>query len=118
MGQTVVHHHLVIFDQVHFSFVFGSEVVLTLAVEVTLLDHGGGVALVSLAEAVLSLVVLAQIVVERVFAVGSSVGHAQASGRVRDVRVTTSTVVNVDDGLGMDIGQIVAGALFKVVESS
>ena len=81
----VVHHHLIVFDEIHFSLVFWSEVVLTLAVEVTLLRHGGSVALVSLAEAVCSLVILAEIIVECVLSVSSSVSDAEATRRVRDV---------------------------------
>ena len=75
-------------------------------------------ALVSLAEAVCSLVVLAEIIVESVLSVSSSVRDAEATRRVRDVRVATSTVVDVDDRLGVNVGQLVAWALFQVVEGS
>ena len=109
---------MVVFDQVHFSLVFRSKVVLALAVEVTLLRNRSSVALVSLSEAVLPLVVLAKIIVESVLSVSSSVRDAQAAGRVRDVRVATSAVVDVHDGLRVDIGQLVAWALFQVVERS
>ena len=118
MGQTAVHRKLVVFDEIHLSLEFWVEVVLTLAVEVALLCHSCGVALVSVSEAVCSLIVLAEIIVECVLSVSSSVSDTQTARRVRDVGVATSTVVDVYDGLGVNVGQVVAWALFEVIESS
>ena len=75
----MVHHHLIVLYQIHFSLVFLVEMVLTLTVSVTLLEHRRGAALVSSTERVLSGVVLAQVVVERLLTVDRLVGNAQAS---------------------------------------
>ena len=48
----MVQHHLVVLNQVHFSLVFVTVVILTLAVHVAFLCHCGCMAFVTLAEAV------------------------------------------------------------------
>ena len=117
-GKAVIQHHLVVFHQIHFSLVFIIEVVLTLAILITFLCHCGGVALVSGSKPVLSLIVLSQVVVERALAVSWCVLHAQATRHVRDVGISTATIIHIHDGLGMDGGEVVSWALLEVVESA
>ena len=78
----MVHHHLVVLYQIHFSLVFLIEVVLALTVRVTLLEHRCSAALVSSTESVLPVVILTQVVVERLLAMDWLVRNAQASIRV------------------------------------
>ena len=47
---------------------------------------------------------------------GWSVVRAQTSGGVGDVCVTATSVVNVDDGLAVDVGQRLGWALLQVLE--
>ena len=78
----MIHHHLVVLYQIHFSLVFLIEVVLALTVRVTLLEHRRGAALVSPTESVLPVVILTQVVVEGLLAMDWLVRNAQASIRV------------------------------------
>ena len=103
-GKAVIQHHLVVLHEVHFSLVFFTKVILTLAVLVTFLCHRCCMALISGSKPVLSLIVLSQVVVECTLAVSWYILAAQATGRVRDVGVTTATVVHIHDRLGMDAG--------------
>ena len=77
--ESLVHHHLVVPHEIHFSVELRVEVILTFAVDVPLFLHGGRVALVPLAKPVHPLVVLPQIVIERTLSVGWGVLHSQAS---------------------------------------
>ena len=117
-GEAVIQHHLVVFHEIHFSLVFFTEVILTLTVLVTFLCKRGSVALIFLSKPVCSLIVLAQVVVECALAMSWCVLHTQATRRVGDVSVTTTAIVHVYDGFGMDAGQIVRRTLLKVVESA
>ena len=81
-GETVVHHHLIVLYQIHFSLVFLIKVILTLAVCVTLLHHCRCARFVSSSETVLPLVVLAQVVVESSVSMGWEILRAQATGVV------------------------------------
>ena len=98
-SEALVQHHLVVLNEVHFAFILLTEVILTLTVLVSLLCHRCCVTHVSLSKAVLSLIVLSQIIVERSLSMGWDILRTQASRKVRDVCITSATVIHVNDWL-------------------
>ena len=54
-----------------------------------------------------SLVVLSQVRVESAVAVGWTVVRAESTRAIRDVGVTSTAIVHVDHGLGVDVRQVV-----------
>ena len=65
-----------------------------------------------------ALVVFAQVRVKSALAVGCTVLLSEASRRVADISVTTTSVVDVHYWLRVDISQIVRGSLLKELEST
>ena len=47
-----------------------------------------------------------------------SVVAAQTAGRVADIRVAAASVVDVDDGLRVDVRKIMGGSLLEELESA
>ena len=97
--KSVVHHHLVVSDKVHFPRELRVEMVLTLTVYVTLLLHGCSVTHISLTESIHPLVIMPQIVVECTFSMSWSILNSQTSRSVRYVCITPASVVNVNNRL-------------------
>ena len=62
------------------------------------------------------LVILAQVSVEGALSVGRSVVGAEATRRVRDVGVTTASIVYVHDRLRVDVGQWLSRTHLQVLE--
>ena len=75
----MVHHVLVVPYEGHFSFEFRVEVVLSFCKHVTLLSHCSGVAFLSVTEAITLLIILAETVVESLFAMGRVVHLSKTS---------------------------------------
>jgi len=60
-----------------------------------------------------ALVILSQVGVESPLPVGWTVIGTQTSRAIRDVSVTTATIVDVYDGLGVDVRHVVLRALLQ-----
>ena len=116
--KSAIHHHLIIPDKVHLPRELRVEVILTLTVDVTLLLHGCCVTHVSLTESVHPLVVLSQIVVERALSMGWSILNAKTSRHVRNVSVSTASIIDVNDRLRVNVCQVASWTLFGVIEST
>ena len=116
--KSVVHHHLVVSDKVHFPRELRVEVILTLTVDVTLLLHGCSVTHISLTESIHSLVILSQIVVECTFSMSWSILNSKTSRCVRYVCISAASVVNVNNRLWMNVSQIMTWTLLWVVEGT
>ena len=110
-GKTRVKHVLVVLDDGGVAAVLVIESVLSVAEQVTLVTHRRHVR--GPAVRLRSLVVLAQVRVESALSMGRSVVGAQTTRRVRDVRVAATSIVDIDDRLGVNVGQVVLGALLK-----
>ena len=98
-SKSVVHHHLVVSDKIHFPRELRVEMVLTLTVDVTSLLHGCSVTHISLTESIIPLVILPQIGVECTFSMSWSILNSQTSRCVRYVCITAASVVNVNNRL-------------------
>ena len=105
LAQAVVHHHLVVLDQGHLPPVLGVEVVLTLGELIFLLALRGRVTLRLVAESVGTRVVLAQAAVECLLAVSRFVHRPEAARIVRNVSIAAASIVDIDNGLRVDVGQ-------------
>ena len=79
--------------------------VLTLRESVTLLLHSRAVALLFVTKAIRLNVVLSQAVVEGTFSVGRVVHKAKTTGVVGNVGITATSIVNVDNRFGVDVGK-------------
>ena len=116
--QSVIHHHLVISDKVHFPRELRVEMVLTLTVDVTLLLHGCSVTHISLTESIHPLVILPQIVVECTFSMSWSILNSKTSRHVRYVCISAASVVNVYNRLWVNVSQVMTWTLLWVVEGT
>ena len=65
-----------------------------------------------------ALLILSQIRIESPFSVGWSVVRAQATRRVGNICVSATSVVDVNDGLGVDVSEVVGWSLFQESEST
>ena len=75
----MVHHVLVVSHEGHFSFKFRIEVVLSFCEHVTLLCHCGGVAFLTVTEAISLLIILTETVVESLFAMTMVLHYSKTS---------------------------------------
>ena len=96
---------LVVFNKTHFTLELGVEVVLTLRESVTLLLHSCAVALLSMTKAIVLNVVLSQAVVEGTFSMGRVVHETETTGVVRNVGITATSIVHVDNRFGVNVGK-------------
>ena len=110
LAQSVVQHTLVIVEQRHLALEALVPVVLRPREGIIAFLEGSRVRLTSLGIVVKSRI-LSQIIVECALLISGLVNSAQASGTVRDIGVTTATVVRVDDGLRVDMRQSLPGSL-------
>jgi hypothetical protein len=88
--------------------------VLTLGKFVFLLGHRGGVGFSLVPKSIARLRVDAEVVVEGVLAVRRLVHGAEATRIVANVGVTTSSVVHINYGLGVDVSQAICWPLFHI----
>lgn len=72
--ETIVQHHLVVFDQTHFSLELIIVAVLGLQQDVLFLSHCGCMTVSSPAKSIVSFIILSQVAVERSLAVGWLIG--------------------------------------------
>ena len=97
--KSAIHHHLIIPDQVHLPRELGIEVILTLTIDITLLLHGCCVTLISLTKSIHPLVILSQIIVERALPMCWGILNSKTSRHVRNVSVSTSSIIDINDRL-------------------
>ena len=109
---------MVVLHKVHLALKLRVEVVLALREAVALFLHRRAVALLFVAEAIASQVVLAQTVVKGALSMGWVVHETQTAGVVRNVRVSAATIVNINHWLGVDMGQRLSWALERCHETS
>ena len=79
--------------------------ILALRESVTLLFHGGTVALLTMAKTIVLNVVLSQAVVEGALSVGRVVHEAETTGVVGNVSVTATSIVYIDNRFGVNVGK-------------
>jgi len=103
---------LVVRDHVHLAVELGVEVVLAAGELVSLILHRSSVGRATLSETVVCLVVDSKVRVESSFAVSWAVWGPKTTRVVRNVSVTAASIVDVDDGLGVNSGQVVRWTLF------
>jgi len=96
-GETVVKHELVVLDESHLTFELIIVLILTLREQIVLLHKGGSVAVTSLSEPVISLIISSQVVVESAISVGWLILNSQSTREVRDVGVSSSSIVHIDN---------------------
>lgn len=111
LGEACVEHVLVVLDDGGVPAELVIESVLGVRQDVPLVPGRGHVRLVSVR--LRTQVILSQVRVERTLAVGWSVVGAQATGAIRDVSVPAAAVVHVNDGLRVNVSQVVLGALLQ-----
>ena len=92
------------------------EFVLSVGKEISLIAHGGHVTLSTVGLS--SLIILPQVRVESTLTMGWTVGAAQATRIVGNVRVTTTAVVHIDNRLGVDVSHVVGRALLQELEGT
>jgi hypothetical protein len=92
--------------------------VLALREDIHSLVEGGCVAITALSEAIVTLVILPQVVVESSVAVSWQVLGSESAREVRNVRVSASSIVHVDHWLGVNVGEIVRWSLLSEVKGA
>lgn len=102
-AQSVVHHHLVVFDEAHLSLKFGVEMILCLSVHISLFGHRGGMTFLTVAKAIAFDIVLTQTIVKGLFSVGRMVHFSKASRVVGNISVTATSIVHINNRLGMNV---------------
>ena len=110
-GEASVKHVLVVLNEGSVATELVIESILRVRQNVSLVTRCGHVRLATVGLS--SLVVLPQVRVEGALAVGGTVVSAEPTRVGRNVRVTTTAIVDVDDGLGVDGGQVVLWALLQ-----
>ena len=115
-GKTSVEHILVVFDNSGISAELVVKFVLGVGQNVALVTHSGGVRHISVWHR--SLIILAQVGVEGAIGVSWAIGGAQATGGVGDVCVAAATVINIYYWFGVDVGEVMLGALFQKLEGT
>lgn len=79
--------------------------VLTPGESITLFLHSCAVALLLVSETIVFHIILSQTVVESAFSVSGVIHETQTTGVVRDVSVAATSVVDINDGFGVDVGK-------------
>lgn len=92
--------------------------VLALREDIHSLVESGCVAITTLSEAIVTLVILPQVVVESSVAVSWQVLGSESAREVRNVRVSASSIVHVDHWLGVNVGEIVRWSLLGEVKGA
>ena len=100
--KAIIQHQLVVFDHIHFPYELRVKVVLTSWKSVGLLYKSWSVARTSFSETIISLIINSQVVVKRTFAVCWAVLNSQSTREVRNISITSTTVVDVDDRFWMN----------------
>ena len=116
LAETVVEHVLVVLDESCVTAELVVKFVLCVRQNVTLISHRSCVRMAAIG--LCDLVVLAQIGVKGARAVSRSVISTKSTRVVADVGIATTAIVYVNDGLRVDIGQVVGGALLQELESA
>ena len=114
LRQTGVEHVLVVLHEGSVAAELVVETILRVRQNVTLICHGSSVrrATVGLG----NLVVFTQVGVEGALTMCRSVVSAKTTGGVANVGVATTTIVDVDNRLRVNVGKVVRGALLQELE--
>ena len=109
LGEAVVEHVLIVLDDGIVSAELVVESILRVRQNVSFVSRRRHVRLVSVWHG--CHVILSQVRVEGSLRVGRAVVGTQAARAIGDVGVATSAIVHVDDGLGVDVCQVVPRTL-------
>jgi len=118
LWKSSIHHVLVVLDKTHFSLEFRIEMVLTFREAISLFFHSCCVWFLFVAKPIPFLFILSQTVIESAFAVGRVVHNSKTTRVIANVRVTASTVVNIDYWLGMNMSERVSWCFLSCNKST
>ena len=110
LGETLVHHVLVVVHEAHFFTVLRVEVILAGIEIVFLFRESCGVRLFASLERSSGNIILTQAAEESVLARRSAVLGSEATVVARDVSVPAAAVIRVDDGLRVNVGERLCGS--------
>ena len=114
LRESHIEHVLICLDQAGVAAELVIHLVLRVAEHITLVSSRCSVRLASVR--LRSLVVLAQVGVEGPLAMSWSVVRAETTGRVANVGIAAASIVDVNNGLGVNVGQVVDRALLQELE--
>lgn len=111
-----VEHVLVVLHEGGVAAELVIESVLRVREHITLVSHSGGVRCAAIG--LRNLIILAQVGIEGALAVCWPVIDTKTTRRIADVSVTTTSIVDVNHWLGVNVGEVVHWSLLQELEST
>ena len=116
LGKSLIEHVLIVLDDGRVASELVIESILCVRQNVSLVAQCRSVRLVSVRK--YGHVILAQVGIESALSVGWSVSCSKTSGAIGNVRITSTAIVHVDNGLRVDVCEVMLRALLQECESA